>query len=81
MMFIGIKIVSSDDWEALYINDIFVNGAHRLAVEEVIEEIKFKIVTTFEKYEIDDDVLENKYGWEFPDYFSQFNEDDLVEID
>ena len=69
--------VSTDDYEVLYIDDILVFSEHRLDLSQVLKSLIGYKIGEYTSYYIDPDVLEDKYGCDFPSNFNEFDFEDL----
>ena len=74
---IDIIQVSTEDYEAIYINGKQIHADHSIYSYEILERLKGKYINSFEKYWIDEHTLEEKYNWDFPYEFKDWNIDDL----
>lgn len=70
--------VSTDDYEALYINGKCKFSEHRLDLSIILESLIGYKILNYTRYYIESEIMESKYGWDFPDRFDSFNEEDLI---
>ena len=70
--------VSTDDYEALYLDGAHVLDGHRLYLSEVLDLVIGYQLLGYEEYYVKPEVIEDKFNWNFPNNFDEFDSEDLI---
>ena len=69
--------VSTSDYEVLYANGVLIFEDDSLNLNEVLSYLEGKSIDSYSLYYIDNNIIEEKYGWCFPIKFERFDREDF----
>lgn len=63
---VNIVEVYTDDWYAIYVNEIEVQQGHSIHISALLELLVGGTIISYNSYYIDSHIVENEYGGTFP---------------